>query len=135
MNKKKAYVEPKDAPPGVPCRFCDLPSYIDGLGPVHQDGIAVDKKRPLFSHEYCLMNSGGKKQDNQDFSLQNLLPDYLLSPYHNDLEGSAEENIWAFANKNKFATPEVQPMMRTVTPEEYDHDDSAAPHSPINQTM
>jgi hypothetical protein len=131
MNNKKAYVEPKDAPPGVPCRFCDLPSFTDGLGPVHQDGVAVDKKRPLFSHKYCLMNSGGKKQDNYDFSLQNLLPDGLKSPYANNLEGSAEDNIWAFANKMKSeATPAVQPMTRVNTTEEYDADDTAAPRPP-----
>ena len=135
MNKKKAYVEPKDAPPGVPCRFCDLPSYIDGLGPVYQDGIAVDKKRPLFSHALCLMNSGGKKQDNQDFSLQNLLPFNLLSPFikGSAIKGSADDNIWEFANKNRFATtetPAVQPMTRMDKSEEYDPDDSAAPNPP-----
>lgn len=138
-HKKKAYVEPNEAPPGVPCRFCDLPSYVDGLGPVHQDGVAVDQRRPLFSHRYCLMNSGGKKQDNDDFSLQSLLPSYLLSSYSNDLEGSAEDNIWAFANKNRYITaeklPAVQPMTRTDKTEEYDSDDTAAPHPPTKQTM
>jgi len=127
MNKKKAYVEPKDAPPGVPCRFCDLPSYVDGLGPVHQDGVAVDKKRPLFSHGYCLLNSGGFKQDSYEFSLQDLLPKTLLSPYSGDANGSAEDNIWAFANKMKT---DVEPITRIDKSEEYDSDDTGAPKPP-----
>jgi len=140
---KRAYIEPKDAPAGVPCRFCDMPSNVDGLGPVLQDGLAIDKKRPLFSHGYCLMNSGGKKQDDYDFSLQDLLPESLVSLYHNDVEGSAENNTWAFASKMRFisheeangitetdATPKVKRMTRKDKPEEYDDDDTGAPTPP-----
>ena len=157
---KRSYVEPKDAPEGIPCRFCDLPSYADGLGPVHQDGVAVDKKRPLFSHEYCLMNSGGLKQDNQDFSLQSLLSKDLRSPFSSNLarndeqpmqmvasvEKEDEDNIWAFTSKNRFSNkndylthistiPAVQEATRVNKTEEYDPDNTGAPNPPSKQTM
>jgi hypothetical protein len=137
MNNKFSYVEPKNAPDGVPCRFCDLPAGADGLGPIYQDGVAVDKKKPLFSHEYCLLNSGGLKQDGHDFSLQSLLPpgfkNHASAPVNN------EENIWEFTSKNRFIaaevvhkpkattkTPAVQPMMRTDKSEEYQQDGTGA---------
>ena len=129
INNKKSYIEPKDAPPGVPCRFCDMPSGVDGLGPVLQDGKAVDGHRPLFSHGYCLMNSGGKKQDNEDFSLQNLLPQGMRSRYDDELKDNnqqfqmaasikpEEESIWSFATKNRFiAHPEPNNLTKTKKP-------------------
>jgi len=147
MNKKISYIEPKDAPAGVPCRFCDMPANTDGLGPVFIDGTAVDKKRPLFSHAYCLLNSGGLKQDNQDFSLQNLLPNNLKSDKTNNLDGiapkpimtaSSEEDIWAFANKNRFFTANgnkidgVDPAVQPDAKEEYADDGTGAPIPPSN---
>jgi len=137
MTNKKSYVEPKDAPPGVPCRFCDMPAGTDGLGPVYQDGVAIDKKRPLFSHAYCLMNSGGVKQDDQDFSLQNLLPNTLKNA------SGPGSDIWDFSFKNRFIAhpepnnltktkrpPEVEPIVRMNKSEEYEGDDTGAPNPP-----
>jgi hypothetical protein len=153
---KRSYIEPKDAPMGVPCRFCDMPAYTDGLGKVVLDGVAVDGKRPLYSHGYCLMNSGGFKQDNYDFSLQDLLPKDLRSPHSNNLNvhedqpmqmaasaASEEDSIWAFASKNRFIAhqdqnylthmkhpPAVQDATRVEKHEEYDTDNTAAPIPP-----
>lgn len=99
MTEKLSYVEPKDAPKGIPCRFCDLPSGTDGLGPVVQDGIAIDGERPLLSHRDCLMNAGGKKSDDQDFSLKSASVE--------------EDNIWAFAGVNKFITPTPEDKVKS----------------------
>ena len=153
MNNKRSYIEPKDAPAGVPCRFCDIPADMEGKNGVYQDGVAVDGKRPLYSHIDCLMESGGLKQDNQDFSLQSLLPKRLLSPHQDtnpNLVHSAfveEENIWAFASKIRYAhegdepngltevpdienQPKVDPMSETQTKGKYEKDDPAAPIPP-----
>ena len=153
---KKSYIEPKDAPIGVPCRFCDMPAYTDGLGKVTLDGVAVDGKRPLYSHGYCLMNSGGFKQDNYDFSLQDLLPKGLRSTQPNNLTvhedqpmqmaasvSEDEDDIWSFASKNRFIahqdenflthmkqSPAVQDATRVDKREEYDSDNTAAPIPP-----
>ena len=159
MNRKRSYVEPKDAPAGVPCRFCDMPSFTDGLGKVLVDGTAVDGKRPLYSHGYCLMNSGGAKQDNYDFSLQNLLTKDLRSPYSDNLSTHTEQpvmtasvqeddDVWAFASKMRyFAHPEpngltkmkkspaVEEASRVNKSEEYDADNTGAPNPPSKQTM
>ena len=48
--KKIGYIEPMDAPQGMPCRGCDMPSTPDN--PVIQTGVAVDG-RPLFGHKNC----------------------------------------------------------------------------------
>jgi hypothetical protein len=152
---KKSYVEPEYAPAGVPCRFCDLPKNVDGFGEVYQDGIAVDGQRPLYSHKYCLMNSGGKRSDNYDFSLQGLLPENLRSHYENNLKNNneqflmaastqpEEDNIWAFSFKNRFVahpepdnltkmkkTPPVKDLTREDKTEEYADDGTGAPIPP-----
>jgi len=135
MAIKRSYVEPKDAPEGVPCRFCDMPAGAQGLGRVLSDGVAVDGERPLFSHAYCLMNSGGVKQDNQDFSLQSLNP--------NNRQASKEENVWEFASKMRYFAhtdmnnvtetskkPVVKPMTNMNAKEEYSDEETGASQPP-----
>ena len=90
-NKKTSYIEPMNAPIGRPCRFCDMPNNVNDLGPVVQDGVAVDGETQLFSHKKCLMTSGGKNP-----SLEPIKPE-------------EKDDIWAFANKSIVkidATPE-----------------------------
>jgi hypothetical protein len=84
-NKKISYIEPMDAPEGLPCRFCDMPSNTGNLGPVVQDGTAVDGETRLFSHKRCLMTSGGLNP-----SLGSVMSNKMEEP----------ENIWAFTAKN-----------------------------------
>jgi hypothetical protein len=135
MTIKRSYVDPKDAPPGVPCRFCDMPAGAQGLGRVLSDGVAVDGKRPLFSHAYCLMNSGGLKQDNHDFSLQDL--------NLNNRTSSKKENIWEFASKMRYVAhtdmdnvtetakkPKVKPMTNANAEEEYSDPNTGASQPP-----
>jgi hypothetical protein len=158
MTIKRSYVDPKDAPPGVPCRFCDMPAGVQGLGQVYLDGTAVDGKRPLYSHGYCLMNSGGFKQDDYDFSLQDLLPKDLISPYSNNLTvykdqpmqisaslQSDEDNIWAFASKMRYIAhtdmnnvtetakkPNVKEMTTVNSEEQYSDPNTGASQPPSN---
>ena len=84
-NKKISYIEPMDAPLGRPCRFCDQPAHINDLGPVVQDGVAVDGETQLFSHRKCLMTSGGLNP-----SLQPVMSHKV----------DEQEDIWAFTAKN-----------------------------------
>jgi len=133
MSNKTSYVEPKDAPPGVPCRFCDEPSNVKGLGPVYQTSLSVDNKRPLFAHRECLLNFGGAKADGYDFSLQSM---HRQSSFIPQVEKEEEKGIWSFASKFRYfgtkKAPVLQPMTRTDKDEEYQEDGTGAPVPPSN---
>ena len=127
-NKKISYIEPMDAPLGRPCRFCDQPAHINDLGPVVQDGVAVDGETQLFSHRKCLMTAGGRK------------------PVISAVIPEEPEDIWAFASKalnvNKIdaspeetqdaleKTPAVAPATQTDVTQQYQGNGTGAPVMP-----
>jgi hypothetical protein len=135
MPDTQGYIEPKDAPFGVPCRFCDFPADTAGRGKVVADGVAVDKTTPLFSHPKCFLEKGGFQADNYDFSLQSLQPNNKASL---GFTSSVEDDIWNFSLKNRFIatsgrpTEEVKDLTRTDAEEEYKGDGTGASIPPSN---
>jgi hypothetical protein len=127
--RKLAYIEPKDAPKGQPCRGCDEPGTPDN--PVVLQGYAPDGK-PLFGHNGCQSLTGS---DAKTTALPVAVAGNLgLVPGYQE----ETEDIWAFASVNKFDTtqneinteleknPGQQPDMRQDAASAYANDGTGA---------
>jgi len=119
MNNKLSFTDPADAPPGKPCRGCDIPGTPER--PVVFQGYAPDG-RPLFGHEGCqsLMGSDDKTSGLPLAVAGNL---GLIPGYEEE-----KEDIWAFASVNKTdaqpgevkgSTPEVDEAVTTDAASQY----------------